>query len=121
MALLGHILIAEEYVNQMAHQRFTLHKRILRDSYNPFDLSDFNFKKLYRLPKNVIFDIIENLRPVLTKTRKNSLSVEIQVSIYNILLFFKRKYILTKNNCIVIQPRGRVILLRRHRLNNIFE
>ncbi|CAI6359977.1 unnamed protein product [Macrosiphum euphorbiae] len=63
----------------MAHQRFTLHKRILRDSYNPFDLSDFNFKKLYRLPKNVIFDIIENLRPVLTKTRKNSLSVEIQV------------------------------------------
>lgn len=59
---------------------FRSYRRTLRDSNNPFELDNFNFKKLFRLPKDVVQMLIETLRPSLQRKRATGLAVEIQVS-----------------------------------------
>jgi len=45
MAFIAYALL-DEIEDHERNRAFTLHKSILRDKCNPFDLSDFNFKKL---------------------------------------------------------------------------
>ena len=64
-------------------QRQLYRNRIFRDQTNPFDLSDRYFIKLFRLNKDCVAEIIENLRNHLPPfTRATSLSPENRVS-YN--------------------------------------
>jgi len=91
MAFIAYALL-DEIEDHERNRAFTLHKSVLRDKCYPFDLSDFNFKKLYRLTKNDVSMLIEHLRPNLTKIRKNGLSVEVQVSL-NLYYIYTLTYI----------------------------
>lgn len=72
---------------------FRLYRRDLHDSNNPFELDDFNFKKLFRLPKDVIQMLIETLHPILKRKRTTGLAVEIQVSTILYILVITYWYI----------------------------
>jgi len=55
-------------------------RRILREIEDPFDLTDVEFKELYRLTPDLINDLIDVLAPHLMHTRITGLSVEKQVN-----------------------------------------
>lgn len=63
MAFFGNILLLNEIDERNRSNEFPLYQKHLRDTNNPFE---FNFKKLYRLPKNTIM-LIEILRPLKKK------------------------------------------------------
>jgi len=91
MAFLAYALL-DEIEDRERNKAFTLHKYVLRDKCNSFDLSDFNFEKLYRLyrlTKN------EHFRPSLTKIRKNSSSVKVQVPRFKSFLYLYALILLT--------------------------
>lgn len=47
--------------------------RYLRDTSNPFEIEDFSFKKIYRLPKHLVTEIlIPELEPHLRQGVRNT-------------------------------------------------
>lgn len=54
-------------------------RQLLRMAENPFDLTNGEFKQLYRLTPDIVFNLIDVLEPQLQRTRINDLSVEKQV------------------------------------------
>jgi len=55
-------------------------RRILREIEDPFDLTDVEFRELYRLTPDLTNDLIDVLAPHLMHTRITGLSVEKQVN-----------------------------------------
>lgn len=72
---LARILLIDTEETLARQNEFRLYRRVLRDSNNPFELDDFNFKKIFRLPKDVIQMLIETLHPILKRRRTNGLVV----------------------------------------------
>lgn len=90
---IARLLLIHEDERRLGQREFKLYRRILRDSNNPFELDDFNFKKLFRLPKDTIQMLIEILRDTLQRKRSSGLAVEVQVhktylKIINAIIFF---------------------------------
>ncbi|XP_071580476.1 putative nuclease HARBI1 [Temnothorax nylanderi] len=54
-------------------------RQICRATEDPFDLTNNEFKELYRLTPDLIFDLVDVLEPRLQRTRITGLSVEKQV------------------------------------------
>lgn len=54
-------------------------RQLLRMAENPFDLTNEEFKQLYRLTPDIVFNLIDVLESQLQRTRINGLSVEKQV------------------------------------------
>lgn len=78
---MARVLLIDAEETLARQKEFKLYRRVLRDSNNPFELDDFNFKKLFRLPKDVIQMLIKTLYPILKRKRTTGLAVEIQVSL----------------------------------------
>lgn len=70
------IHINEFEIRTIQHD-FRFYRCTLQDSNNPFELNDFNFMKLLRLPKDTIKMLIETLRPTLKRTQSTGLAVEV--------------------------------------------
>lgn len=67
-----------ELVNDQPQRRQRLH-------IDPFELSDFNFIKLFRLDKRSMRELMEILSPFLREaTRTSAISIETKVNIYYI-------------------------------------
>ncbi|XP_046587832.1 uncharacterized protein LOC124292983 [Neodiprion lecontei] len=75
--LLVDIADFEEEDEEILQLRIT-HKR-LRDELNLFNLPDIQFKNLFRVSKDLVRDLVTELRPHLQRERPNGLSVETQV------------------------------------------
>lgn len=54
-------------------------RRLLRSTENPFDLTNNEFKELYRLTPDLIFYLMDALKPRLQRTRITGLSAEKQI------------------------------------------
>lgn len=83
MAFVAHILVLNELEQHQAIYALKVQRRRLRDIYNPFDLREYDFTKLFRISKNLALYIIDKLSNVqrLQRKRKNGLSLQLQVSI----------------------------------------
>lgn len=83
MAFVAHILVLNELEQHQAMYALKVQRRRLRDIYNPFDLREYDFTKLFRISKNLALYIIDKLSNVqrLQRKRKNGLSLQLQVSI----------------------------------------
>lgn len=67
-------MVAQDRDNTMLKIR-----RRLRDASNPFEIPKSEFRSLYRLSKEAVFMLIENLRPLLPiARRRHAVSVELQ-------------------------------------------
>lgn len=63
----------------IAHNRARL--RGIRDSSDPFAVDDFIFKGLYRLPKQMVRGLVEELRPHMAVARRSTaIPIELKVS-----------------------------------------
>jgi len=79
MAFVAHILQQHQAIYALKVQR-----RRLRDIYNPIDLLEYNFTKLFRISKNLVLYIdIDKLSNVqrLQRKLKCGLSLQLKVSI----------------------------------------
>lgn len=54
-------------------------RRILRQMEDPFDLSDNEFKKLYRLRKDQIYEVVDRIENCLSHNRISGISPDKQV------------------------------------------
>lgn len=54
-------------------------RQLLRATNDPFDLTNNEFRELYRLTSDLLFNLIDALEPRLQRTRITGLSVEKQV------------------------------------------
>lgn len=54
-------------------------RQLLRATDDPFDLTDNEFRELYRLTPDLMFNLIDALEPRLQRTRITGLSAEKQV------------------------------------------
>ncbi|XP_029347920.1 putative nuclease HARBI1 [Acyrthosiphon pisum] len=81
MAFVAHILVLNELEQHQAIYALKVQRRRLRDIYNPFDLREYDFTKLFRISKNLALYIIDKLSYVqrLQRKRKNGLSLQLQV------------------------------------------
>ncbi|CAI6360550.1 unnamed protein product [Macrosiphum euphorbiae] len=81
MAFVAHILVLNELEQHQAIYALKIQRRRLRDIYNPFDLREYDFTKLFRISKNLALYIIDKLSNVqrLQRKRKNGLSLQLQV------------------------------------------
>lgn len=79
--LAAHILNLENRIQRLERRA---DRQILREIEEPFDLTDVEFRELYRLTPELTSDLIDVLAPYLMHTRITGLSVEKQV--YNVLL-----------------------------------
>lgn len=79
--LAAHILDLENRIQRLEQRA---DRQILREIEEPFDLTDVEFRELYRLTPELTSDLIDVLTPHLMHTRITGLSVEKQV--YNVLL-----------------------------------
>lgn len=69
MAFVGHLLLMNEILILERNKELRVYRRVLRDTNNPFDLSDTHFKIFYCLKKNCVRMLIDNLRNYLTRKR----------------------------------------------------
>ena len=67
----------------------------LREMQDPFDLTDVEFKELYRLTPDIISHVVDELEPRLQRTRITGLSVEKQVCI----VFYLPRQIRSRKDC----------------------
>lgn len=88
------LLEAHDVEARMIESRNTARlRRGLRDQAKASNLSDAEFKAHYRLSKELYIDLCNELKPFLTRTRRNTkVSVECKVSTYIIIccLSFKQ-------------------------------
>ncbi|XP_032690770.1 putative nuclease HARBI1 [Odontomachus brunneus] len=72
LAYLGlHLMMMEDRVQRK--------RQLLRATEDPFDLTNDEFKELYRLTSDLMFDLIDALEPRLQRTRITGLFVEKQI------------------------------------------
>lgn len=60
-----------------------MHRRNIRDANNPLELSEENFKTLFRIPKEIALVIIQGIESDVTRSRSHGLPVHITVSTYS--------------------------------------
>nr|XP_046473769.1 putative nuclease HARBI1 isoform X1 [Neodiprion pinetum] len=75
--LLVDIADFEEEDEELLQLRIT--RKRLSDELNVFNLPDIQFKNLFRVSKDLVRDLVTELRPHLQRERPNGLSVETQV------------------------------------------
>lgn len=74
------IIILSEILHQEQKTFSRLLSRHIRDSENPFDVSDLCFVSTYRFPKYICIELIEELEPLLYEGRyKNSIPKHLKV------------------------------------------
>lgn len=59
------IIILDNVINNSQKKYLRILKRSLRDSKDPFEISDTEFIKLYRLPKVLALNLIEETKEYL--------------------------------------------------------
>lgn len=85
------LIMMEDHVQHLERR---VERQLLRTTENPFDLTNNEFRELYRLTPDLIFDLVDALEPRLQRTRITGLAVEKQViriaicTIYKIFLFY---------------------------------
>lgn len=79
------IMIAEDHVQRLDRR---IERQLLRIAEDPFDLTNNEFKELYRLSPDLIFNLIDALEPRLQRTRITGLSVEKQVIQIVVTIYF---------------------------------
>lgn len=70
------LMLMDNNINRLDRR---VERQLLRMAENPFDLTNEEFKQLYRLTPDIEFNLIDVLEPQLQRTRINGLSVEKQV------------------------------------------
>jgi len=70
------LMLMDNNINRLDRR---VERQLLRMAENPFDLTNEEFKQLYRLTPDIVFNLIDVLEPQLQRTRINGLSVEKQV------------------------------------------
>lgn len=76
-------LIAQEFVEEEEEVleagnveneavQLSLERKILRDKFNPFDISDSHFIHMYRLPKQAVHDLVAALHPHLRPCQRST-------------------------------------------------
>lgn len=85
-----HLLHLEHRVRRL--ERRTRRKE-WRDNYDPFDLDDHEFVKLYRVSPDIATELIDILEPRLQRERPYGLSVKHQVQIILHLCSYKKYFI----------------------------
>lgn len=65
--------------NRVQHLERRVQRQLLRTTEDPFDLTDNEFRELYRLTPDLIIDLVDALEPRLQRTRITGLSAEKQV------------------------------------------
>lgn len=66
-------------VEEEEKRKNSLIMKELRDSINPFNLTDEQFIRVFRLSKEVVIYICDSLQNILQRKGRRGLSVEIQV------------------------------------------
>ena len=74
--LAADLQLLEERVQRLERRA---QRRLLRTTENPFDLTNNEFKELYRLTPDLIFYLMDALEPRFQRTRITGLSAEKQV------------------------------------------
>lgn len=88
--LAAHIIICLENRAERLERRTDRH--ILREIEEPFDLTNAEFKELYRLTPELTSDLVDVLSPHLMHTRITGLSVEKQVMSFYLILTLSHIY-----------------------------
>ncbi|EFN60645.1 Putative nuclease HARBI1, partial [Camponotus floridanus] len=70
------LMLMDNNINRLDRR---VERQLLRMAENPFDLTNEEFKQLYRLTPDIVFNLIDVLEPQLQRTRINGLSIEKQV------------------------------------------
>ncbi|XP_012215802.2 putative nuclease HARBI1 [Linepithema humile] len=70
------LIMMEDHVQHLERR---VERQLLRTTENPFDLTNNEFRELYRLTPDLIFDLVDALEPRLQRTRITGLAVEKQV------------------------------------------
>lgn len=70
------LMLMDNNINRLDRR---VDRQLLRMAENPFHLTNEEFKQLYRLTPDIVFNLIDLLEPQLQRTRINGLSVEKQV------------------------------------------
>lgn len=81
--LAAHIVDLENCIERL---RRRADRHVLREIEDPFDLTDAEFKELYRLTPELTSNLIDELAPHLMRTRITGLSVEKQVIFFHLIL-----------------------------------
>lgn len=81
--LAAHILDFENRIQRLEQRA---DRQVLREIEEPFDLTDVEFRELYRLTPELISDLVDVLAPHLMHTRITGLSVEKQVMSFYLIL-----------------------------------
>lgn len=76
--ILVHIIENVEEEEGAIKENSALMKR-LRDTVNPFDMTDKQFTKVFRLSKDAVHFLCNMLHPYLQRKRRNGLSIQTQV------------------------------------------
>lgn len=84
--LLWELLILRERARRVEER---LHRRLLRDAQNPFEMPLNKFMDTFRVSPNLVLDLTDRIRGTLTRQRATGLSPELQVKqVSNIIGYF---------------------------------
>ena len=76
-------------INQERHNRRALRgQRVFRDRQNPLELDDIEIFNKYRLPRQVILDLIETLETDLLRTTQRSCALSVVTQVFTSLRYF---------------------------------
>ena len=76
-------------INQERHNRRALRRqRVFRDRQNPLELDDIEIFNKYRLPRQVILDLIETLETDLLRTTQRSCALSVVTQVFTSLRYF---------------------------------
>lgn len=78
MAMRRHFMF-NEIINQNQRNIVRIQRRNLRDNSDPFLLPDDQFISIFRLPKHLVQNLIEDLHPCLNRMRNSSIAVALEV------------------------------------------
>lgn len=83
MTHFAHILLLNELAERQQINLLRTQHKILRDSYNPFHLREYDFITLFRISKDLAKYLIDQLsnEPSLKRKRNTGLSIGLQVCI----------------------------------------
>lgn len=56
-------------------RQYIIHRKFLRDAFNPFDAPDDTFERLYRLPKVIMIDVVD----LITENYPDDIPIYMQV------------------------------------------
>jgi hypothetical protein len=72
-------LIAQDFIDAEENEEeeneglvLRLERKLLRDTINPFDITDTYFINMYRLPKQAVHDLVNSLMPHLRPCRRST-------------------------------------------------